>query len=281
MNKRINKLLHRLSGFVFVSHSMLKRYRAAYDSNCHTILTLAKLLGGQDKSFALLGQSHSQYAQDLAVCFLLNFKEQGYFVEFGAANGKYLSNTYLLETQFKWHGILSEPAKQFHQELLANRHCHIDLRCVHSQSGESLLFKEVECGAYSTLAAYAGADKHKDLRKIGTEYLVETVTLQDLLQRYNAPEVIDYLSIDTEGSEYDILKAFDFTRYTFKIITVEHNFSSRRNHIKSLLEAQGYKRILTAFSKVDDWYINPDVMDCPHTLSALNRLSEGEDVHFK
>ena len=44
-------------------------------------------------------------------------------------------------------------------------------------------------------------------------------------------KIIDYLSIDTEGSEYRILKAFNFERYTFRCITVEHNQTKNRDLI--------------------------------------------------
>ena len=54
---------------------------------------------------------------DLFVLQHLDFKENGYFVEFGAADGKYLSNTYLMEKKFKWKGILCEPANNFQEKL--------------------------------------------------------------------------------------------------------------------------------------------------------------------
>lgn len=58
------------------------------------------------------------------------FKQNGFFVEFGATNGIDLSNTYLLETEFGWNGILAEPDKYWHTSLIANRTAIIDIRCV-------------------------------------------------------------------------------------------------------------------------------------------------------
>ena len=63
---------------------------------------------------------------------------------------------------------------------------------------------------------------------------------------------IDYLSIDTEGSEYEILKTFDFDKYKVKIITCECNYTPTRNKIYSLLSANGYQRKFTKFSQWDD-----------------------------
>jgi hypothetical protein len=80
----------------------------------------------------------------------------------------------------------------------------------------------------------------------------------DLLTKYDAPQVIDYLSIDTEGSELDILSNFDFDYYKFKVITVEHNFTEQREKINQLLTSKGYKQVLREISAFDDWYVLED-----------------------
>ena len=66
---------------------------------------------------------------------------------------------------------------------------------------------------------------------------------------------IDYLSIDTEGSEYIILSNFDFTKYSFSVITCEHNFSPMREQIYSLLSKHGYISKYQNLSKFEDWYV--------------------------
>jgi len=58
---------------------------------------------------------------------------------------------------------------------------------------------------------------------------VETVSLNDLLLSQAAPPRIDYISIDTEGSELAILEAFDFARWDVRLFTIEHNLTMRRN----------------------------------------------------
>ncbi len=203
-----------------------------------------------------LHNSRSQLGQDLFLLSELNFKRDGFFVEFGAANGIDLSNTYILEKEFGWRGILAEPAKRWHEELKSNRTSSIETDCVWRDSGSVLNFNEVDTAELSTIASYSSSDVHFEARKHGKTYSVKTISLEELLRRHGAPKKIDYLSIDTEGSEYEILNNFNFDRYEFKIITCEHNFTPAREMIHSLLTRNGYVRKLTQFSQFDDWYVS-------------------------
>jgi FkbM family methyltransferase len=203
-----------------------------------------------------LQKSKSETGQDLFVLEQLNFKKGGYFVEFGATNGIDISNTYLLEKEFGWHGILAEPAKYWHSFLKKNRNCNIETNCVWKSSNDTILFRETNAPELSTVNLYYNKDSHKNNRRIGKIYNVDTISLNDLLAKYNAPKKIDYLSIDTEGSEFEILSKLNFSKYSFKIITCEHNFNNSRNKIFNLLTINGYKRIYENLSRQDDWYIN-------------------------
>ena len=202
-----------------------------------------------------LEQSKAQLHQDIFVLSEVDFKKEGYFVEFGATNGHDLSNTHLLETQFNWQGIVAEPAKSWHQDLKNNRDCHIETDCVWRETGKSLLFNEVDDGELSTLDEFTKSDHFSKKRKKGTTYSVTTISLNDMLEKYNAPREIDYLSVDTEGSEYEILSHFDFDSYNIKVITVEHNYTETRAKVHKLLTQHGYVRKYLGFSKWDDWYI--------------------------
>jgi FkbM family methyltransferase len=203
----------------------------------------------------LLIKSKAQLRQDIFVLEQLNYKKEGFFIEFGATNGIDLSNTYLLEKSFAWSGILAEPAKLWHENLLRNRTCQIDTRCVWSKTGEVIEFNQTEYAELSTAEKYTTSDYAADSRKSGLRYPVETVSLMDLLAHHGAPREIDYLSIDTEGSEYEILSKFDFTKYRIKVITCEHNYTPMREKLFELFSKNGYKRKHEDISQFDDWYV--------------------------
>lgn len=199
--------------------------------------------------------SKSQIRQDLFVLSELNFKRNGFFVEFGATNGVDLSNTHLLEREFDWKGILAEPARVWQKQLRESRTAIVEPKCVWIKSGESLPFNETANGDLSTIERFSDDDKFKRYRKGGARYKVDTISLVDLLEKHQAPSLIDYLSIDTEGSEYEILKEFNFDKYQFSVITCEHNNTSRRQKIYELLTKNGYRRKFEHLSNFEDWYV--------------------------
>jgi FkbM family methyltransferase len=206
--------------------------------------------------FLKRNESKSQILQDLWVCYELNEKREGFFVEFGATNGLVNSNTWLLEKKLQWKGILAEPNPFWHSLLRVNRNSTIDYRCVHSGSGEMVSFLATEDSdpELSSIAAFANGDHFAEVRARGTSIQVKTVSLNDLLVEHNAPADIDYLSIDTEGSEYEILSHFDFARYRVNLISVEQNRDTEAK-IESLLRRHGFRRVFKEFSQWDGWYV--------------------------
>jgi FkbM family methyltransferase len=118
-----------------------------------------------------------------------------------------------------------------------------------------LTFNETNVPELSTVAGFSDKDLHGDSRIAGKMYEVKTISLRDLLIKHQAPKHIDYLSIDTEGSEFEILNAFDFNEFRIGIITVEHNFTPQRDLIFALLSNHGYKRVYESISQWDDWYV--------------------------
>ncbi len=197
-------------------------------------------------------RSTAQLLQDLLVVYFTKAKKSGYFVEFGATDGISLSNTKQLEATLDWRGIL--------------RNCHIDTRCVYSRSNEIVRFRNTyEAPALAGIEENLLPDDNRELREKFSIDEVPTVSLMDLLATYKAPNSIDYLSVDTEGSELEILRAFDFSAYRISLITVEHNFiDDQRNKLKALLEGNGFVRVFERVSRWDDWYLNTKTIEGAH-----------------
>lgn len=150
--------------------------------------------------------------QDLWVCFELGEKQGGYFVEYGATNGLINSNTWQLEHEFGWRGILAEPNSYWHRELSINRSVPVDHRCVSSVTGNTVTFIATDSTdpESSGIADFSQGAHFAAAREAGATIEIETISLNDLLAEYDAPAVIDYMSVDTEVNEMDILEAFDF-----------------------------------------------------------------------
>jgi FkbM family methyltransferase len=209
----------------------------------------------------LVKQAYAQNFQDLFALLHYDFKQNGYFVEFGAGDGVRISNTYLLEKLYNWSGILAEPNRYFHRQLNEHRSVNICTDAVWNKSGEVLSFYEVLTNpVLSSLELYK--DSHSfigNLNEYGTTYNVNTISLNNLLEKYNAPYEIDFMSIDVEGAELEILQGFDFSKHKVKLVVVEYTKNSR-NEIYSLLTSNNYVRInedvtVHLTSSPDDWYV--------------------------
>lgn len=197
--------------------------------------------------------SVSQLGQDIWVLKKTNYKKGGFFVEFGASNGVLLSNTYLLEKYFNWQGICSEPNPKFYTQLKQNRSCKVTNQYIGRKTGEEIEF--ILADAYGGSSEFSGDDHHKDIRQAyrdaGQTKTITSISLDDFLMQHKAPRNIDYISIDTEGSEYEVLSTFSFDEWDVRLFTIEHNFTSQRAKIRILLETNGY---ICTEHQWDDWY---------------------------
>ena len=189
--------------------------------------------------------SYSQMRQDVNVINFYKNKKDGFFIEIGASDGIRLSNTYLLEKDYGWTGICVEPIPTNYNKLLTNRpKSYCCDKALFGVSGLTLDFDvsnhPVDGDLLSGISANINHHKQRvDANK--TTIKVTTITLLDLLTISDAPKFIDYMSIDTEGSEYEILKAFDFSKYIFGLIDLEHNYvEPQRTMMRDLLTSNGY-----------------------------------------
>lgn len=217
-------------------------------------------------------KSPSQLQQDLLAQFICGFSSEKSrtFVEFGACDGLIFSNTYTLERDFGWSGLLAEPALQFHRALRQNRSCLIETRCIWEKSGELLTFSESSVGEYSSIL---GLSSNSRCNETSHKYKVETISLDDALKCHLMPRDMSFLSVDTEGSEWEIIRTLDFGKYRFDFIAIEHNYSDNRERVLELLTTQGYRRVLTEVSDFDDWYVDTQILQRMNAVFGNVKLS--------
>lgn len=219
-------------------------------------------------SFETFNEVKSQLYQDVFASFIVGSKFEKTFLEFGATDGIDLSNSYSLETFKGWTGVLSEPSPQWHQELIKNRKkSKIIKKCIWSQSGKKLDFFMSDVGVLSTINDFIESDKISmpgntaQRKKSGKIVSVETISLNDVIKKYFNNVAPSYISIDTEGSEYEILKSFDFNIYRPKLFTIEHNFTDQQKQIDSLMKTHNYERIFEKLTSFDAWYVSKEVLE--------------------
>jgi hypothetical protein len=201
------------------------------------------------KQFVGLQKFYSQIGQDIWIIGkVYPDVDHGYFVDIGSADAEIMSNSKALE-EIGWDGICVDPFPTNWKD----RKCQLFREVVYSRSGQVIRFRKA--------GDLGGIDSHIDTwkREVESAEVVEltTTTVGDILKRANAPPFIHYVSIDTEGSEMEILKTFPFSEYTVGAFTIEHNYEEpKRQQIRQFLQQQGYR-----FDKeqiVDDWYILAD-----------------------
>ena len=219
------------------------------------------------KSFDPLKNIKSQLYQDVFGSFIIGNKFEKTFLEFGATDGLELSNSYMLENSDSWKGVLSEPSPQWHELLKKNReNTKIITKCIWSESGKKLEFFMSDVGVLSTINEFVESDKSSmpgntlERKKSGKVISVETISLNDVIKEYFNNAAPSYISIDTEGSEYEMLKSFSLDVYRPKVFTIEHNFTDYQNKIDQLMNSQNYTRIFRDLTAFDAWYISKETL---------------------
>ena len=162
--------------------------------------------------------SYSQIFQDLFVIYISNLKKGGQFIEIGVGNGKDLSNTYLLEKNYGWQGILCEPDERNFKNIQNTRDSKLVRALISENCNDNVKFYLNE-DPYSSSSNYS-----KSTKKI---IKTRSICLNHLFEKFKLNKV-DYISIDTEGNEYEILKNFNFKKYKVKVLTIEHNFDKKK-----------------------------------------------------
>ena len=249
------------------NHSDFDLIRQAFDQNVLIKSDNLNLLERFIESFKDKKNITSQIYQDVCASFIIGEKYDKTFLEFGATDGFHYSNSYMLENNLSWQGVLSEPSPQWHDALKKNRkNSKIISKCIWKESGKKLDFFMSDQGELSTLKDYIESDKismpgNTEVRKkSGKTISVETISLNDVIKVYFDNVCPSYISIDTEGSEYEILKSFNLKIYRPKLFTIEHNFTENESKIDKHFISHGYVRIFRKLTAFDAWYIPSEIL---------------------
>lgn len=241
----------------------------------------------------------SQHGEDCLLWEYFDYKEKGFFIDVGAFDGKYLSNTFSFEQQ-GWTGLCVEPHPDYFALCKENRPSSIcvNMACVGDEKDQVML-KVDPAGLYSGLAD--DPDRKEYVEKIFEnndlqfgafqDVPVKAATLNSLMEaHFSERQSIDFLSIDVEGTEIDVLKGFDLDRFAPEVIVVEANSSEEQSNVKQYLGDKGYffARIIgvnlifvnseSGSRKIQDIVVRCDIEKQEHPLNSnysVKNISEG------
>lgn len=170
----------------------------------------------------------------------------GFFVEVGANEPQKESQTWHLE-QAGWTGLLIEPQPDLATKLRAARKARVyEVACSAPEHAGTTMPLYVS-GAFSSFDPHLAVTGIRPERAIA----VPVRTLDDLLVEANAPVPLDFLSVDVEGHEIEVLRGFDFPRWRPRLILLEDHVSSLAKH--RFMRSRGYRLIRR--SGLNGWYV--------------------------
>ena len=186
----------------------------------------------------------SQQGEDCLIARFFGFKPHGFFVDIGAFDGKYLSNTYFFE-QLGWSGVCVEAYPPYFDLCVKNRpgsKCH-QVACLDRDRGmidfraeRGGLFSGVEVDEQFVASVYRGNSVPFD----GFQNIKVPTSSLDALLTHGRSE-IDFVSIDVEGAELRVLAGFNLERYRPRILILEANDAAQRRAIDDHLGERGYR----------------------------------------
>jgi FkbM family methyltransferase len=191
---------------------------------------------------------HEGFYEKLLVWEFFGFRASGYFIEVGANDPKTLSQTWLLE-KVGWRGILIEPLPDKSEILRRERPNSLVYPVAASSCEEA---GEADFHVAADRSALVPNLKTHDVN-YSRRIRVKVVTMDSILEEVK-PERIDYMSIDTEGNELNVLKGFDLKTYRPSLMLIEDSVYTLDVH--DYVTSKGYRLIRRTAD--NNWYVPGD-----------------------
>jgi FkbM family methyltransferase len=189
----------------------------------------------------------SEYGEDRWVDDnIFHGKRDGVFVEAGAIDGEICSNSYYFEKKLGWTGLCVEPNPVQYAILKKKRICRTDNFAIYHKPGKARFL--AVGGELTGWGGIVETIEPKHMERIqkqiraGDRYEVDVpcITLAEMLKKHDLQKV-DFLSLDTEGSEFAILKDFPFQDFDIEVFAIENNFGEQP--IEELMVSNGYEKL--------------------------------------
>jgi FkbM family methyltransferase len=201
----------------------------------------------------LYKKSNLRDKSDLLLLKELKFRENLNILEFGGGDSASDSPSYIFEKHYRANVYLLEPILDSYIKLKVNRPGAKIYNIAVGIENKKVPFSIASVSTLSGFMQYF--DPKLDFRrKIIRELYIDTMTFNEIIERYFHQIIFDLVVIDTEGSELEILQTIDFERFKPQIIFVEHNFTNKRSLIFDFLSGKNYVRLYANSCTENDLY---------------------------
>ena len=208
---------------------------------------------------------YSQHGEDCLLWEFFDYKAKGFYIDVGAFDGVHLSNSYSFELK-GWKGVCVEPHPDYFDFCKANRpkSLCVNAACVADAETSDIIFEIEKTGLFSSVKLdRSGPNIIGHYESLGMEDLaqesisVRASTLNSILSKNFKKKLdIDFVSIDVEGCEIDVLSGFDLHIYRPRVLVIETNNEIEKKKVDMYLEKFGY--FFARQVNVNSFYVNSD-----------------------